>query len=105
MRNLRPERIGWIAVVFALAGCEAGGGGQALADYPDAGSPGFAVFSRYCSDCHRPPVPARHDAAGWDRVLRRMQQHRVDRGLGAIPADELEKIRVYLHAHAGAAGA
>ncbi len=85
-----------------LAACDAGGDGAPMPDYPAMDSKGFKAFSRWCADCHRPPMPARHDAAGWEKVVRRMQQHRVDRGLGPIPEQEMALVLDYLKAHAGA---
>ncbi len=64
-----------------------------VADAPEA-------YLQYCTGCHTPPHPTAHRAAEWPAVVSRMQQRRIAKGQGAIPAAVLGEILDYLQAHA-----
>ncbi|MDX8401185.1 MAG: hypothetical protein R8K47_00990 [Mariprofundaceae bacterium] len=100
-RSEAPAGLAFVLAGMLLAACDLGGNGVPKLDYPAMDSEGFQVFSRWCADCHRPPMPSRHDAAGWEKVVRRMQRHRVERGLGPIPDRDRAALLAYLAAHAG----
>ena len=42
------------------------------AQLPDRNSEGSRLLSKYCTQCHGLPDPARHSAAGWPPVVARM---------------------------------
>jgi len=58
------------------------------------------AYRQYCTGCHAPPNPAAHHAAEWPPVVSRMQQRRISKGQGAIPAAVLGEILDYLQQHA-----
>ncbi len=74
----------------------------AVPAYPEMDGERFRVFAEHCSSCHAPPKPTVHVAREWPFVIARMQQHRVQRGLGPIPAADMEKIKDYLLEYAKA---
>ncbi|MBI5451051.1 MAG: hypothetical protein HY940_06805 [Gammaproteobacteria bacterium] len=62
-----------------------------------------AVYLEYCTACHAAPQPDSHQASDWPAVLERMQQRRLSKGMGLMPAPALAVISDYLQQHAGAA--
>ena len=88
-------------MLFVLAACESRLDTAALG-YPDMDSEDFAVYSKHCKECHAPPLPSAHIAAEWPNVIERMQQHRVERSMGPIPADQVAILRAYVVKHAKA---
>ncbi len=58
------------------------------------------AYRQYCTGCHAPPEPAAHRATEWPAVVSRMQQRRISKGQGAIPATVLGEIIDYLQRHA-----
>ena len=68
--------------------------------YPAMKSEGFKVYSKHCKECHAPPLPSAHVAAEWSNVIERMQQHRTERSMGPIPADQVVILRAYLQQYA-----
>lgn len=58
------------------------------------------AYRQYCTGCHVPPNPAAHRATEWPAVVSRMQQRRISKGQGAIPAAVLGEIIDYLQQHA-----
>lgn len=72
--------------------------------FPDMDSTTYAVFAQQCSACHAPPQPIVHTAAEWERVVRRMQSHRIQRGLGPMSKKELRDVLSYLQTHARKGG-
>ncbi len=95
--------VAWVAL--ALAACQAapGGGESVAAPFPETDAPGYAVLASQCSVCHAPPRPGRHTAEEWRRVVRRMQLHRVQRGMAAIRDGEVKALLDYLSRHARSA--
>ncbi|OIO70059.1 MAG: hypothetical protein AUJ56_06280 [Zetaproteobacteria bacterium CG1_02_49_23] len=65
-------------------------------DYPEEASNDFKVYSSYCSSCHAPPLPDAHVAKEWPNVIARMQQHRVERRMDPIIAQDMQILRRYL---------
>lgn len=91
--------------LLATACCSQTSQGQAAKPkYPDMDSTAYAAFAQQCSACHSPPRPAVHTAAEWVRVVRRMQSHRIQRGLGAMSKEEMQAVLAYLQTHAGEGG-
>jgi hypothetical protein len=86
-------------ILLTLAACEAGQS-TLQADYPDQQSRAFQIFARQCSQCHAPPMPTAHTAMEWPSVMARMQQHRIQRSLAPIMAQDMVVIRDYLIRHA-----
>jgi len=85
---------------LALAACQAAPGEGTQGAFPDTDAPGYAVLAAQCSVCHAAPHPSRHSAFEWRQVVRRMQMHRVQRGLGAISARDEKTLLDYLTRHA-----
>lgn len=91
-------RVAWL-LLFALAAC--GSNTPVVTEnYPDMQTREFHVFSQSCSACHAPPQPTAHTAGEWPAVIARMQNKRIQRGLGPIVADEMRLVRDYLMTHA-----
>ncbi len=89
-----------IGAALALAACQAAPGEGAKAAFPDTDAPGYAVLAAQCSVCHAAPHPSRHTAFEWRQVVRRMQMHRVQRGLAAISESDTKALLDYLTRHA-----
>ena len=101
MRNSLPALL-----LLALAACSADSSTQSAGEpssYPDMQSEGYARLAAYCAQCHMPPMPGVHTPHEWTQVVRRMQKHRVARGLGAIPDADVRVLLAYLKAHARSA--
>ena len=58
------------------------------------------LLHEWCSDCHAPPQADSHPPAEWPNIVMRMQDHRVVKGLPAIPEKEMESVISYLQDHA-----
>jgi cytochrome c5 len=85
-------------VLLALIGCDSGQ--HAVTEvYPDASTEAFAVFSKQCSLCHRPPMPNTHTAIAWESVVARMKQHKQERGQQAMSERESMQVLQYLQSH------
>lgn len=69
--------------------------------FPDIQSPGYAALNEQCSSCHASPRPEAHTIPEWERVVRRMQSYRVQRGLGAIADRDMQALLDYLKKYAG----
>jgi len=90
-----------LPILLLLAACSASPSAERKAvSYPDMQSDGYARFADYCAQCHMPPQPNAHTAHEWVQVVRRMQRHRVERGLGAIPDADVKLLTDYLTRHA-----
>ncbi|RMG91032.1 MAG: cytochrome c [Zetaproteobacteria bacterium] len=81
-------------LLVLLSGCNQQS--PAVPAYPEMTGEGFKTFAEHCSACHAPPKPTTHTAREWPSVIARMQQHRIQRGLGAMPAADMVKIKDYL---------
>jgi len=81
---------------------------NAAGSLPDADSKGAQLESKYCSQCHVPPLPSMHTGKEWGEVTARMRAHIGDQaqtaGAGAggkVPSTaELDAITEYLGKHA-----
>jgi len=58
------------------------------------------LLMKYCSQCHAPPNPAKHQPRFWKPVVHRMQNHRIMRGFGKIPDQEAARLVGYLEMNA-----
>lgn len=72
---------------------------------PDASSPGAALETRYCSQCHAAPPPSAHTAKEWADVTARMQEHITDKstsngGVMVPSSSEMASIIDYLDKYA-----
>lgn len=54
----------------------------------------------YCAQCHAPPSPRLHKADVWTAVVLRMERHRLDARMPAIPDAVREKLLAWLQQHA-----
>jgi len=84
-----------MASLVMLVGCDQSANRDYL-DYPDKASNDFRVYSSYCSGCHAPPLPDAHLAIEWPNVITRMQQHRIERRMDPITAQDMQIVRRYL---------
>jgi cytochrome c2 len=95
----------WFAAVFGgvltVTGCDAPtASSQHKVEIVDPGSPGAALFVKFCSDCHAPPNVLTHTAAEWPNVIYRMQEERRMRGLHLLNENEKAELLAYLQQHA-----
>jgi hypothetical protein len=67
---------------------------------PDPQSLGAQLMNEYCSSCHAPPRPGKHNAEEWIHVVERMQTHRIRRALGAMSTRDQQILTSYLQEHA-----
>jgi len=84
---------------LVLAACNSEPTVTAVHMYPDQESKAFEQFARQCSICHRPPQPNLHTAQAWENVVDLMQEHRAQRGVGAMSVMEKKEVLAYLQAH------
>lgn len=78
---------------------------DAASALPDASSPGARLETKYCSQCHAPPLPDKHTAKEWADVTGRMQQHITEKsttngGVMVPSSAEMTAIVDYLDGHA-----
>ncbi|MHB1301170.1 MAG: hypothetical protein ACYCY8_09945 [Burkholderiales bacterium] len=85
-------------IALLMAGCSQKAQ-VAAAELPDQGSPGAALVTGYCTECHGAPSPSSHSAKEWAGVVERMQNWRVTKGFGAIPDRDLGPLLDYLKSH------
>ncbi len=101
LARLAPGALALLAACSAAPGDSGGGtAGGDLTAFPEMDAPGYAVLASQCSRCHAAPRPARHTADEWRRVVRRMQLHRVQRGMAAIADADVKALLDYLARHA-----
>lgn len=74
----------------------------AMPPLPEPNSSGARLVTEKCGACHVPPRPTAHVAQDWPHTVRRMQNHRVSLGKGALTEDEMAQIIAYLQRHARA---
>lgn len=72
----------------------------AMLPLPEPDSPGARLVTEKCGACHVPPRPTAHLAPEWPLTVRRMQNHRVSFGKGALSEEEMAQIIAYLQRHA-----
>lgn len=92
-----------VAACFAvLAACSDGGASapSVAAPLPDAPSAVAELYTLKCGECHFRPQPASHTAPEWISVVRRMDNHRIMKGKGALTEAETKQILDYLAKHA-----
>jgi hypothetical protein len=58
------------------------------------------LLHEWCTDCHAPPQPDSHAPREWPNIVMRMQDHRIVKGLAAIPQTEMDNVIGYLQTHA-----
>ncbi|HXH71363.1 MAG TPA: hypothetical protein VNI58_00920 [Mariprofundaceae bacterium] len=92
----------WL-VLLGLAACS--NAPVVTESYPDMQTQEFHVYAENCSVCHAPPQPTAHTAGEWPAVIARMQNKRIQRGLGPIMSGDMVKVRDYLILHAKKEGA
>jgi len=54
----------------------------------------------WCAQCHAPPSPRLHNADEWPAVVMRMEHHRLDARMPAVPDDARRKVVAWLQKHA-----
>lgn len=68
-------------------------------ELPDQNSPGAALVTGYCTECHGTPSPDAHTAREWPFVVERMQNWRITKGFGPIPKKDIGPLIDYLEKH------
>jgi len=58
------------------------------------------LLQTWCADCHAPPQLNSHPLSEWPSIVMRMQNHRIVKGMTAIPEPEIDNIISYLQTHA-----
>ena len=66
---------------------------------PEAGSPGAAIYKKFCSACHAPPRIASHKADEWLNIVGRMQLHRIKNAYNPLNESEKDVLVAYLKKH------
>jgi len=61
---------------------------------------GVGPLQPWCAQCHAPPSPRMHKRNGWPAVVMRMEHHRLDARMPAIPDNARKKIVAWLQQHA-----
>lgn len=101
----RGKRIGLlVSAIGTLTACDIAApppaNEVALPSLPEPDSAGAQLVKDKCGACHVPPRPTAHVAQEWPTTVRRMQNHRVSFGKGALTEDEMTQIIAYLQRHA-----
>ncbi len=86
------------SLLLGLAACDAPAGHST--QYPAMDSEAFNRFALQCSQCHAPPRPSTHSKQMWPHVVARMQQHRVERRLAPMSAQQQQDVLAYLQQYA-----
>lgn len=93
-----------VAAAWVLLACDSVGPTpapqMATPPLPEPDSSGARLVTEKCGVCHVPPRPTAHLAQEWPMTVRRMQNHRLSFGKGALSEDEMAQIIGYLQRHA-----